>query len=95
MFVAELGCLGIFLIDRTRRAVKRQNEDELGLAITKDDVLDCEQFNPIIFLLPALLHLIATCVVYFGLTLTHAGSYQVMGCFNNLFNQLKDDFSWF
>ena len=95
MFVAELGCLGIFLIDRTRRAVKRQNEDELGLAITKDDVLDCEQFNPIIFLLPALLHLIATCVVYFGLTLTRAGSYQVMGCFNNLFNQLKDDFSWF
>ena len=87
MFLAELGCMCIFLVDRSRRSAKRQSEDALGLASTKDTVLDGQQFNPLIFILPAALDLTATCVVYVSLTLTRAGSYQVSSAENIFDNE--------
>ena len=79
MFLGEIFCMGVFLIERNVRAFSRLKREKMGLPISKDDkVLDAQQFNPFIFSIPAILDATASCISYFGLTMTYAASYQLL-----------------
>lgn len=79
MFLGEIFCLGIYLIERNVRAYNRLKRERMGLPISRDDkVLDAQQFNPFIFSIPAILDGTGSCISYFGLTMTYAASYQLL-----------------
>ncbi|KFM69984.1 Transmembrane protein, partial [Stegodyphus mimosarum] len=69
MFLGELSCLIVFKISLC--AERRKNEGG-----TQN--IGSNKFNPIIFLLPALCDMTATSIMYVGLNLTYASSFQML-----------------
>ncbi|WKX95226.1 hypothetical protein Q1695_012018 [Nippostrongylus brasiliensis] len=75
MFIGELLCMGAYLIilcvrkyrwNRTKHDVDSESEPQIP------------RFNPLLFLIPAISDIISTSVMYIGLTLTSASSYQML-----------------
>ena len=92
MFIGEVGCMIVFLLDRWRRKSKRDNIIAKGLTPHHDEVLDAQAFSPWLFCPPAILDLISTCVSYLGLTLTFTSSYQILRGFAIIFTALLSQF---
>lgn len=90
MFVGEIGCLIVYLIDRQRRLSNRMaNGSNIG---PYDPVLDAPKFEPLIFAIPAMLDLTSTCISYTGLTLTYASSYQMLRSASIIFTAFLTQF---
>jgi hypothetical protein len=73
MFLGEILCLVVFKVAYffvSRRGDGSENE----MTILKGN----QNFNPFIFLPPALCDMIATSVMYIGLNLTYASSFQML-----------------
>ena len=92
MFLGELGCMVVFLLDRWRRISKRDSKIAQGLTPPKDEVLDAIKFGPWLFCPPAILDLLSTCTSYVGLTLTFPSSYQMLRGFAIIFTALLSQF---
>lgn len=85
MFLGEFSCLVVYLIAyaiRKRHWKKRHEIGDSGAVIELDDELAEEptlpKFNPLIFLPPACCDVIATSLMYVGLNMTTASSYQML-----------------
>lgn len=85
MFIGELLCLvvyfGIYFF-RKYMWQKRNRIGESGAIFELDDELTEEpiipKFNPVIFLPPAICDVVATSLMYVGLNLTTASSFQML-----------------
>ncbi|XP_003744054.1 solute carrier family 35 member F6 [Galendromus occidentalis] len=73
MFVGEFSCLLVFRIVSWIHAKRNTPESELP-----DIVKGNQDFNPFIFYLPALCDMVGTSMMYIGLTLTYASSFQML-----------------
>lgn len=85
MFVGELSCLAVYFgvyYFRRRLWLKRNTTGESGAIFELDDELNEEplipRFNIFIFFPPALCDVIATSLMYIGLNLTTASSFQML-----------------
>jgi hypothetical protein len=83
MFLGELFCLAAYFIIfwvRKRYWVSRHTAGEYGAAFDLDDENTVEpqvpRFNPLIFLPPASCDVLGTSLMYVGLNLTTASSFQ-------------------
>lgn len=74
MFIGEFLCLVVFTISRLIKKRKQSQSNEL-VAVVDNPI---GNFNPIIFLPPALLDMMATSTMYVGLNLTYASSFQML-----------------
>nr|CAG4651781.1 EOG090X051P [Triops cancriformis] len=74
MFIGEMLCLVAFKVIFAYRKYKNRNEDIAPLLARSENV----NWNPIIFLPPALLDMLATSIMYVGLNLTFASSFQML-----------------
>jgi len=74
MFIGEFLCLLVFTISNQVKKRKQSQSNEL-VAVVDNPV---GNFNPIIFLPPALLDMLATSTMYVGLNLTYASSFQML-----------------
>jgi drug/metabolite transporter (DMT)-like permease len=74
MFLGEFSCLFAFKILHVYYTkVKRSSEEELPAMISGS-----RTFNPLIFLPPAMCDMLATTIMYIGLILTYASSFQML-----------------
>lgn len=69
MFLGEFSCLIAFQIIKTFNRVRRPNQEQN---------LGNQSFNPLIFLPPALCDMCGTSLMYVGLNLTYASSFQML-----------------
>lgn len=69
MFLGEFSCLIVFQIIKTYNRVRRPNQEPN---------LGNQSFNPLIFLPPALCDMCGTSLMYVGLNLTFASSFQML-----------------
>lgn len=69
MFLGEFSCLIAFQIIKTYNRVRRPNQEQN---------LGNQSFNPLIFLPPALCDMCGTSLMYVGLNLTYASSFQML-----------------
>ncbi|RCN35761.1 hypothetical protein ANCCAN_18380 [Ancylostoma caninum] len=79
MFFGELLCMGAYMIQfgyRHYRWSKQKNPGVYGILIQEEPKLP--RFNPFVFLPPAICDIIGTSVMYIGLNLTTASSYQML-----------------
>jgi len=96
MFLGEMMCMVAFWVVRWRS--KRQPQSAFPPI---DDPNAPKEFNPLIFLPPALCDMTATSIQYIGLTLTYASSFQMLrgaviiftGILSTIF--LKRKLQWF
>ena len=72
MFVGELSCWIVFKILQTGICFSASKQD------SKASSKPHAQFNPIIFLVPACCDICGTSMMYIGLTLTYASSFQML-----------------
>lgn len=73
MFVGEMTCMAAFFILRCMRRRQQRDAPELALESTQNT-----KFPPLIFYLPAICDMTATSMMYIGLTLTYASSFQML-----------------
>lgn len=73
MFLGEFSCLITFKLILCYYQRKQKSEEEYPITITGN-----QKFNPFIFLLPALCDMTATSIMYIGLNLTYASSFQML-----------------
>lgn len=85
MFLGELSCLLVYFIIyffRKRYWNQRHTLGESGVIFELEDELSEEpsipRFNPFIFLPPAICDVLATSIMYIGLNLTTASSFQML-----------------
>lgn len=84
MFIGELSCLFIYVIARfihIRRSYVAQPNSAEGSSITalvpnSEEIFP--KFNPLVFAAPAFCDVLATSVMYIGLNLTQASSFQML-----------------
>lgn len=69
MFLGEFSCLIAFQIIKTYNRIRRPNQEQN---------LGNQSFNPLIFLPPALCDMCGTSLMYVGLNLTYASSFQML-----------------
>lgn len=72
MFLGEMSCLFVFHISECLTRRKRQDSRETT------SIGSSRKFNPVIFLVPALCDMTGTSIMYVGLTLTYASSFQML-----------------
>ena len=90
MFAGEIGCLVVYLLDNLRRnCIRSANGSNIGLF---DPVLDAPKFQPLLFVIPAMLALASTCISYTGLILTYASSYQMLRSASIIFTAFLTQF---
>ncbi|EYB94770.1 hypothetical protein Y032_0167g117 [Ancylostoma ceylanicum] len=75
MFFGMLLCMGAYFIHMFYRKYKR-NKGKGSDGAEEEPIIP--QFNPFVFLLPAVCDIVATCILYVGLNLTTASSYQML-----------------
>ncbi|KJH45859.1 hypothetical protein DICVIV_08087 [Dictyocaulus viviparus] len=83
MFFGEFLCLVVFFVIHVYRKYrwnKANISGELGsiVDITSDSEPTLPKFNPFVFLLPACCDILATSIMYVGLNLTTASSFQML-----------------
>ncbi|EYC06754.1 hypothetical protein Y032_0074g878 [Ancylostoma ceylanicum] len=79
MFFGELLCMGAYFVQygyRRYKWSKQKNPGVYGILIQEEPKLP--RFNPFVFLPPAICDIIGTSVMYIGLNLTTASSYQML-----------------
>ncbi|KAK8377350.1 hypothetical protein O3P69_013763 [Scylla paramamosain] len=73
MFMGEMTCMAAFYILRFLRRRARKGASELALDSDQNT-----KFPPLVFYLPAICDMTATSMMYLGLTLTYASSFQML-----------------
>lgn len=68
----------LFVLQPNNSKIFYNYEPLLKLFIQGEDEPIIPRFNPFVFLLPAICDIISTCVLYVGLNLTTASSYQML-----------------
>lgn len=74
MFIGESMCMVVFYISRFIQKRRQIRSNELASVVDSP----ATSFNPLIFLPPALLDMMATSTMYTGLNLTYASSFQML-----------------
>jgi drug/metabolite transporter (DMT)-like permease len=93
MFLGEIGCMIVYLLQDCRRIQRRKIPDPEAMPALESQSHDGKPFNPWTFCPPALLDVTATCIAYFGLTLTYASSYQMLKGSVIIFTALLSQFA--
>lgn len=75
MFIGEMTCMAAFYILRCWRRRARQGASELSSDSNPNQNI---KFPPLVFYLPAVCDMTATSMMYLGLTLTYASSFQML-----------------
>lgn len=73
MFMGEMTCMAAFYILRCLRRRARQGDSELAMDSDQNT-----KFPRLVFYLPAICDMTATSMMYLGLTLTYASSFQML-----------------
>uniref|UniRef100_A0A914XDT1 Solute carrier family 35 member F6 n=2 Tax=Plectus sambesii TaxID=2011161 RepID=A0A914XDT1_9BILA len=82
MFIGQSLCLVPFFISYLYRKYYNRNQDDHVDTYTRLDESEIEErpkrFNPLIFLPPTLCDILSTSIMYVGLNLTHASTFQML-----------------